>query len=96
MQYVIYMLTLCMPIFSSRTILKQKKRILFQNSNKITMLLEMVADYNKKGGALFLFCDNFPFVLEANLLLTEYLNFESIIHGFLFCWVTHQIYRYLD
>ena len=54
--------------------LRKKKT---KNSNKITMLLEMVADYNKKGGALFLFCDNFPFVLEANLLLTEYLNFEE-------------------
>ena len=53
-----------------------------KDSNKITIFLEMVADFNKKGGALFLFCDNYPYVLEANLLLKEYLfekgkiNFE--------------------
>ena len=48
-----------------------------KDPNKITMFLEMVADFNKKGGALFLFCDNYPFVLEANLLLKEYIKFEE-------------------
>ena len=41
------------------------------------MFLETVAEYNKSGGALLLFCDNYPFVLEANLLLTEYIKFEE-------------------
>ena len=36
-----------------------------------------MAQYNENGGALFLFCDNYPFVLEANLLLTEYIKFEE-------------------
>ena len=48
-----------------------------KDSNKITTFLEMVADFNKKGGALFLFCDNYPYVLEANLLLKEYIKFEE-------------------
>ena len=48
-----------------------------KDSNKITIFLEMVADFNKKGGALFLFCDNYPWVLEANLLLKEYLKLEE-------------------
>ena len=48
-----------------------------KDNNKITIFLEMVADFNKKGGALFLFCDNYPFVLEANLLLKEYIKFEE-------------------
>ena len=48
-----------------------------KDSNKITIFLEMVTDFNKKGGALFLFCDNYPFVLEANLLLKEYIKFDE-------------------
>jgi len=48
-----------------------------KDSNKITIFLQMVADFNKKGGALFLFCENFPFVLEANLLIKEYIQFEE-------------------
>jgi len=40
----------------------------------------MVADFNKKGGALFLFSDNYPFVLETNLLLKEYLFKEGEIN----------------
>ena len=48
-----------------------------KDPNKITRFLTMVADYNKKGGALFLFCDNYPFVLEANLLLKEYIQFDE-------------------
>ena len=48
-----------------------------KDSSKITTFLEMVSDFNKKGGALLLFCDNYPFVLEANLLLKEYIKFEE-------------------
>ena len=48
-----------------------------KNSNKIITFLEIVSEYNKNGGALFLFCDNYPYVLEANLLLTEYLKLEE-------------------
>ena len=48
-----------------------------KDPNKITIFLEVVADFNKKGGALFLFCDNYPFVLEANLLLKQYIKFEE-------------------
>ena len=48
-----------------------------KDPNKISIFLEMVADFNKKGGSLFLFCDNYPFVLEANLLLKEYIKFEE-------------------
>ncbi len=48
-----------------------------KDSNKITIFLEIVSEYNKNGGALFLFCDNEPFVLEVNLLLNEYLKLEE-------------------
>ena len=48
-----------------------------KDSNKITTFLEIVSEYNKNGGALFLFCDNYPYVLEANLLLKEYLKLEE-------------------
>ena len=48
-----------------------------KDANKITLFLEMVADFNKKGGALFLFCDNYPYVLEANLLLKDYIKLEE-------------------
>ena len=48
-----------------------------KDPNKITTFLKMVADFNKNGGALFLFCDNYPFVLEANLLLKEYIQFKG-------------------
>ena len=48
-----------------------------KDSNKISQFLEMVADFNSKGGALFLFCDNYPYVLEANLLLKEYIKFDE-------------------
>lgn len=48
-----------------------------KDSNKISLFLEILAEYNKNGGALFLFCDNYPFVLEANLLLKEYIKFEE-------------------
>ena len=47
------------------------------NEKEIIPFLETIADYNKKGGALLLFCDNEPFVLETNLLLTKYLEFEK-------------------
>ena len=48
-----------------------------KNSNKITTFLKVVAEFNEKGGALLLFCDNHPFTLEANLLLKEYIKFEE-------------------
>ena len=48
-----------------------------KDQNKITIFLEIVSEFNKNGGALFLFCDNEPFVLEANLLLNEYLKLEE-------------------
>ena len=48
-----------------------------KDPNKISIFLEMVKDFNKKGGSLFLFCDNYPFVLETNLLLKEYIQFEE-------------------
>ena len=48
-----------------------------KDSNKIIKFLKIVAEFNKKGGALFLFCDNYPFVLETNLLLKQYLEFEE-------------------
>ena len=48
-----------------------------KDPNKITMFLKIIAEYNKKGGALFLFCDNYPYVLEVNLLLTKYIKFEE-------------------
>ena len=38
------------------------------------MFLKIIAEYNEKGGGLFLFCDNYPYVLEINLLLTEYIK----------------------
>ena len=51
-----------------------------KDTNKITIFLQMVADFNKKGGALFLFSDNYPFVLETNLLLKEYIFKEGEIN----------------
>ena len=48
-----------------------------KDPNLISIFLEMVANFNKNGGALFLFCDNYPYVLEANLLLKEYIQFEE-------------------
>ena len=51
------------------------------NEKQIIPFLETVSAFNKNGGALLLFCDNEPFVLEANLLLTEYLNFEETKNG---------------
>ena len=48
-----------------------------KDSNKIDIFLQMVADFNKNGGALFLFSDNYPFVLETNLLLKEYIQFKE-------------------
>lgn len=47
------------------------------NEIEIIPFLKTIAEYNQKGGALLLFCDNFPFVLEANLLLEKYLEFEK-------------------
>ena len=48
-----------------------------KDPNKISMFLKMVADFNKNGGSLFLFCDNYPYVLETNLLLNTFIQFEE-------------------
>lgn len=48
-----------------------------KDPNKISTFLKMVVDFNKKGGALFLFCGNYPFVLKVNLLLKEYIQFKG-------------------
>ena len=49
------------------------------NEEELIPFLETVAEYNRNGGALLLFCDNEPFTFEANLLLSKYLNFEEEI-----------------
>ena len=64
-------------IFCSRGDGSLPKKAEDKDSNKITIFLEIVSEYNKNGGALLLFCDNYPFVLEANLLLKEYIKFEE-------------------
>lgn len=48
------------------------------NKKELIPFLETVGEFNRKGGALLLFCDNEPFTLEANLLLSKYLKFEEI------------------
>ena len=48
------------------------------NEKELIPFLETVGEYNRKGGALLLFCDNEPFTFEANLLLSKYLNFEEV------------------
>ena len=48
------------------------------NEYDLIPFLETVSEFNRKGGALALFCDNEPFVLEANLLLKEYLQLKNI------------------
>ena len=52
-----------------------------KDPNKINMFLEMIADFNKKGGALLLFSDNYPFVLETNLFLKEYIKLDEEKEG---------------
>ena len=47
------------------------------NEKEIIPFLETVSEFNRKGGALLLFCYNEPYVLEANLLLNKYLKFEK-------------------
>ena len=47
------------------------------NENYLIPFLKTISDFNQKGGALLLFCDNEPFVLETNLLLTKYLQFQG-------------------
>jgi len=56
------------------------KREVTKNDNEKELIpfLETVAEFNKKGGALLLFCDNEPFTFEANLLLSKYLKFDEI------------------
>ena len=48
------------------------------NSKELIPFLETVSEFNRKGGALLLFCDNEPFTFEVNLLLSKYLNFDEI------------------
>lgn len=48
------------------------------NEKELISFLEAIAEFNKKGGALLLFCDNEPFTFEANLLLSKYLKFDEI------------------
>jgi len=48
------------------------------NEKDLISFLETVSEFNRKGGSLAIFCDNEPFVLEANLLLTEYLEFNDM------------------
>ena len=48
------------------------------NEYDLIPFLETVSEFNRKGGALALFCDNEPFVLEANLLLKKYLQLKNI------------------
>ena len=57
-----------------------EKRNITKEDNKKELIpfLETVGEFNRKGGALLLFCDNEPFTLEANLLLSKYLKFEEI------------------
>ena len=52
-----------------------------KDTNKIIPFLKTISTFNKNGGGLFLFCDNEPFTFEANLLLTEYLQFEGVENG---------------
>jgi len=47
------------------------------NSNKIIPFLKCLSEFNSKGGGLLLFCDNEPYTLETNLLISEYLKFED-------------------
>ncbi|ORX61262.1 hypothetical protein BCR36DRAFT_408210 [Piromyces finnis] len=48
-----------------------------KDSNKIIPFFECITEFNNKGGGLLLFCDNEPYTLEANILLTEYLRFKN-------------------
>jgi len=48
-----------------------------KDSNKIIPFFKCIAEYNNNGGGLLLFCDNEPFTLETNILLSEFLNFED-------------------
>jgi len=48
-----------------------------KDTNKIIPFLQCVTEFNNNGGGLLLFCDNEPFTFEANILLSEYLNFED-------------------
>ena len=49
-----------------------------EGKKNLIPFLETVSEYNKKGGALLLFSDNYPFVLETNLLLQKYLKFNEV------------------
>ncbi|KAA6402261.1 MAG: hypothetical protein EZS28_002207, partial [Streblomastix strix] len=49
-----------------------------KDTNKIVPFLEVVADFWRNGGGLFLFCDNHPYNFEANYLLKNHFIFS---HG---------------
>ena len=49
-----------------------------EGKKNLIPFLETVSEYNRKGGALCLFSDNYPFVLETNLLLQKYLKFNEV------------------
>jgi hypothetical protein len=44
--------------------------------NKIVPFMNAVNDFRTGGGALLLFCDNVPYIFEANYLLGNYLTFS--------------------
>ena len=67
-------------IFCSKGDGSLPEKAIDKDPNKITRFLELISEFNKNGGALFLFCDNYPFVLESNLLLKKYLQFEEGIN----------------
>ncbi|ORX59905.1 hypothetical protein BCR36DRAFT_408277 [Piromyces finnis] len=48
-----------------------------KDNNKIIPFFECITSFNNNGGGLLLFCDNEPYTLEANILLSEYLKFEN-------------------
>jgi len=48
-----------------------------KDSNKIIPFFKCIKEFNNNGGGLLLFCDNEPFTLETNILLSEYLDFED-------------------
>jgi hypothetical protein len=45
--------------------------------NKIVPFLNAVNDFRMAGGSLLLFCDNVPYLFEANYLLANYLTFSQ-------------------
>eukprot|EP00833_Pecoramyces_ruminatium_P013647 jgi/Orpsp1_1/1187679/evm.model.d7180000059405.1 len=48
-----------------------------KDSNKIIPFFKCIKEFNNNGGGLLLFCDNEPYTLETNILISEYLNLED-------------------